>query len=219
MKKSDLDTKTLMFDPFDEKTISKLESYEEFNVKFGVDKEKIVAYIILAYDLNTQLRREVPYFNQRKIIAAELAGFEKKPDGKFTDTYEKVLLGGNTDVNNAISKYIRLFAEPKYLSLVYYWSILSAEFENITGSKESKDYKNTIGNIEKLEAKIKECTDYLFGGGEVKDIKRALYESVEKENLRLRPEDIAMAEDIDEIIGHPYGKDYKPEKLKYVGSR
>jgi hypothetical protein len=143
----------------------------------------------------------------------------RSPDGKFTDTYEEVLLGGNQAVNNAISKYIRLFAEPKYLSLVYYWSILSAEFENITGSKESKDYKNTIGNIEKLEAKIKECTDYLFGGGEVKDIKRALYESVEKENLRLRPEDIAMAEDIDDLIGHPYGKDYKPEKLKYVGSR
>ena len=106
------------------------------------------------YDKETQLRRELPYFNKRKLVAAEIAGFKQGKDGKLLEKYENILLGRNEKVNSAISKYIRLFASPKYLSLVYYWSILSAEFENVTSLKESKDFKNTIGNIEKLEIKI-----------------------------------------------------------------
>jgi len=218
MRKEDVEIKYLMYDPFDPRSVAKLESYEEFNVDFGVAKSKVVCYIILCYDLNTQLRKEVPYFNKRKLVAAELAGFDQAKDGKFKKNYEDILLGLNEKANTAISKYIRLFASPKYLSLVYYWSILSAEFENITSIKESKDYKNTIGNIEKLEAKINECVEFLYGGEEVKDIRRALYESVEKENLKLRPEHIAMAENVDELLENPYG-DYKPEPLKYKGSK
>ena len=162
MKQSDIEVKYLMYDPFDEKTVSKLESYEEFKVDFGVSKKEVITYIILLYDMNTQLRREVPYLNQRKIIAAELAGFKKNKDGKFKKEYEDVMLGLNGTTEAAISKYIRLFANPKYISLVYYWSILSAEFFNISSSTESKDFKNTIANIEKLEAKINDHTQFLF---------------------------------------------------------
>jgi hypothetical protein len=221
MKREDINVNVLMYDPWGENTVSKLESYDEFKEDFGIEKSKVISYIILAYDLNTQLRKEVPYFNQRKIISAELSGFVKNKDGKFKDEYEKVLIGNNDKVNLAISKYIRLFASPKYLSLVYYWSILSAEFENVTKVNDSKDFKNTIANIEKLETKINECIEFLFGGNEVTDIRQALYESVEKENLKLRPENIAMAGDneLDEIIGDsPYG-DYKPSPLKYKGHK
>ena len=216
MKQSDIEVKYLMYDPFDEKTVSKLESYEEFKVDFGVSKKEVITYIILLYDMNTQLRREVPYLNQRKIIAAELAGFKKNKDGKFKKEYEDVMLGLNGTTEAAISKYIRLFANPKYISLVYYWSILSAEFFNISSSTESKDFKNTIANIEKLEAKINDHTQVLFGGDETMNIRRALYESVEKENLKLRPEDIANAteEELETILENPYG-DYKPDKLKF----
>lgn len=219
MKREDINTSLLMYNPWDEKTISKLETYDEFNESFGkVNKGKVIVYIILVYDINSQLRREIPYFNQRKIVAGELAEFPKNSSGKFLEIYEDVMIGLNKKVNNAISKYIILFADPKYINLVYYWSILTSEYENITGYKESRDYKNTIANIEKLEIKIKECTDYLFGGNEIKDIRRALYEQVERENLRLRPEDIAMADNVDELIESPYG-DYKPDKLKYLGNK
>jgi len=220
MNKSDIEVKYLLYDPFDVKTIGKLEEYDEFKGGFGLDKGEVCAYIILMYDKETQLRRELPYFNKRKLVAAEIAGFKQGKDGKLLEKYENILLGRNEKVNSAISKYIRLFASPKYLSLVYYWSILSAEFENVTSLKESKDFKNTIGNIEKLEIKINECVNFLYGGDEVKDIQKALYESVEKENLKLRPENIASMseEELDEQLGSPYG-DYKPEPLKYKGHR
>ena len=220
MNKSDIDVKSLMYDPFDPKTPNDLEEYDEFKGGFGLDKGQVCAYIILMYDKETQLRRELPYFNKRKLVAAELAGFEQGKNGKLLEKYEDVLLGKNEKVNGAISKYIRLFASPKYLSLVYYWSILSAEFENVTSLNASKDFKNTIANIERLEIKINECVNFLYGGDEVKDIQRALYESVEKENLKLRPENIALMDEdeLDEQIGNPYG-DYRPEKLKYKGAK
>jgi len=217
MKKSDIEIKYLMFDPWDEKTVSKLESYDEFKPDFGVPKQEFITYMILCYDLNTQLRKEVPYFNQRKIIAAELAGFKQNKDSTFKEDYENILIGENDLANEAISKYIRLFASPTYISLVYYWSILTSEFSNITASK-SKDYKATIENISKLEVKINECTKILYGGDEVTNIRRTLYESVERENLKIRPEDIAYAEDIDQLIESPYGE-YKPGKLKFISHK
>lgn len=220
MKKDDIDISVLMFDPWSKETVTRLEENDEFKQPFGIDKQKVISYIILVYDLKTQLRKEYPFFNQRKVVAAELAGFPKKKDGKFTVEYENVLIGKNERVNKAISKYIRLFYNPKYLMLVYYWSILSLEFENINNKKESSDFKNTIANIEKLEAKIVECEEFLYGGQEQRDAVQALYEEVEKENLRLKPENIAMAENVDEIIGEgPYGEGYKPEKLKYLGHK
>jgi hypothetical protein len=215
MKKSDVDVKLLMFDPFDPKTVSRLEEYDEFTEDFGIDKSKIIAYIILLYDMNSQLRKEFPHFNKRKLVASELAGFEKVGD-KLKEKYEKVILGSNEKVNKAISKYIRLFGSSKYISLVYYWSILSAEYDNVAVNKDSSDYKSTIGNIAMLENKINECVEYLFGGDEMKSIQSALYEAVEKENLRLpRPEVIASADDIDDIIGVGPYNGYKPSPLKY----
>jgi hypothetical protein len=218
MKKENIDISVLMFDPWDKNTVSRLEEYDEFKQQFGVEKQKAIAYIILVYDLKTQLRKEYPFFNQRKVVAAELAGFPKKKDGKFTTEYENILIGKNERINKAISKYIRLFYNPKYLYLVYYWSILSLEHENINNKKESSDFKNTIANIEKLESKIESLEEYLYGGKDERDVVQALYEEVEKENLRLKPENIAL-EDPDELIGEgPYG-DYKPEELKYKGHK
>lgn len=220
MKKDDIDISVLMFNPFDKDTVTRLQEHDEFKQQFGLDKQKVISYIILVYDLKTQLRKEYPFFNQRKVVAAELAGFPKKKDGKFTVEYENVLIGKNERVNKAISKYIRLFYNPKYLMLVYYWSILSLEFENINNKKESSDFKNTIANIEKLEAKIVECEEFLYGGQEQRDAVQALYEEVEKEKLAIRPEDIAMSDNVDELIGEgPYGEGYKPEKLKYLGHK
>lgn len=219
MNKSDINISLLMFDPFSDSTISKLEEYDELKGSFGteVDKQSVCAYIILLYDLNTQLRKEIPHFNRRKIVAAELAGFKKDKDGKFIPVYEDIIIGRNIKANEAISKYIRLFANSKYITLVYYWSILAAEYQNVVNPKsESSDYKSTIANIEKLEKNIDENSAYLFGGNEVRDIRKELYEAVEKKKLALRPEDIANAENVDDIIGDgPYGKDYKPDKLKY----
>ena len=80
MKQSDIEVKYLMFDPWDEKTVSKLESYDEFKFDFGIPRDIFFTYMILCYDLNTQLRKEVPYFNQRKIVSAELAGFKQNKD-------------------------------------------------------------------------------------------------------------------------------------------
>jgi hypothetical protein len=238
MKREDLDIKHLMYDPFDQKTPSKLSEYDEFKGEFTytikkgkgedgeesvevvvIKKDKVCCYIILLYDMQTQLRREIPYLNQRKIIAAELSGFPKNKDGKFKKEYEDLMLGSNVKVSMAISKYVRLFSSPKYISLVYYWSILSAEYSNITSQSESKDFKNTIGNIEKLEAKINECVDILFGGKETEDIQKALYQSVERENLRLTPEVIANSEDLESLLGSPYGEDYKIDALKFKGNK
>lgn len=219
VKKDNIDVSVLMFDPWSKETVSRLEENDEFKQPFGIDKQKVISYIILVYDLKTQLRKEYPFFNQRKVVAAELAGFPKKKDGKFTVEYENVLIGKNERVNKAISKYIRLFYNPKYLMLVYYWSILSLEFENINNKKESSDFKNTIANIEKLEAKIVECEEFLYGGQEQRDAVQALYEEVEKEKLAIRPEDIAMSDNVDELIGEgPYGG-YKPSPLKFKGAK
>jgi hypothetical protein len=103
-----------------------------------------------------------------------------------------------------------------------YWNIFASEYKNAAKISTSKDYKDTINNIKKLQSEITELTDAIFGGHEVINMRMALYKGIEKERIKCRPEDIATVRDdpekLKEIIGNPYGN-YDPEPLKFKASR
>ena len=225
LTKKDINVSKLKYDPFDPKTVKVLQEYDEFKQDFGVDKQKLFAYIILMYDMGSDLRHKIEWLNPRKKQAAELANFPKADRGNtFEPGYENVIIGGNKKANSAISRYIRLFANPKYTLLIYYQTILASEFDNLNDrSAKSSDYNKILGNIKACDAGIENCTSALFGGDEeISSIKLALYEDAERENLGLRPEDVALDLSIlDDIIANsnPYGKGYKPRELKFKGDR
>ena len=103
-----------------------------------------------------------------------------------------------------------------------YWNIFASEYKNAAKISTSKDYKDTIANIKQLQNEITRLTDIIFGGHEVVNMRMALYKGIEKERVKLRPEDIAKVienkDKLTEIIGNPYG-DYVPEGLNFISNK
>jgi hypothetical protein len=102
-----------------------------------------------------------------------------------------------------------------------YWSLLADEYKNASKITDSKERKDVIANTQNLLTKIKDLTQILFSGEEVMNIRIALYKGAEKRFRALTPEFITSAteEELDENIGKPYGKKYKPSKIKFIGNK
>jgi hypothetical protein len=223
MNLSNIDCKDLMFNPLDESALKELQTYDEFREDFGVDPKKALVYLIIVYDLNTPLRTRYPLLTTRKNAGADIAGFPRDLEGEFEEEYSKLVFGGNKNFSKAIAKFVRLFGSTEYITLVMLWTILANEWENTQNTKDSSKYKDTIKNIQELNVQIKKYEQTLFGGDETIDVKRALYEAVEKESFRTtRPEDIALAtnkEELNVLLDNPYGDDYTPDQLHFVSDR
>jgi len=203
---SDLDTSGYLYNPLDSKDIRYLIStHQEFQKEIKINLSKVVVYIILMYDLNTELRRVYADYFTRKRQAAIMAGFNINKNGRFVKAIEDMLIGNDQVVNNMVVRYAMLFNNPDYLSLVAYTEMLVREAE---ASLSEKYDGNTINNIIKLNKEIKILMTNIFGGDPSKNLIKALYRTMEREKLRYRPE--AVAEDIKDekldIDARPYGE-------------
>jgi hypothetical protein len=214
-----IDIPKYYYDPFDENLTNKLSKYDEFNEDFGVDKSKTLKYIILMYDMQSDLRLEVRDFWERKRVAAMIAGFKFKPRLKeFDEQVEKMLLGDNAAVNNAITKYVMLFGSQQYAALVVYHTMLVFEVQKTLRGSYTKD---TVKNVDHIRKEIDKITDELYGGKETINAKKALYSRIEKDRRAEKPEDIIKRINEGDSLSEfsPYGEDYEVDKMKFKGDK
>jgi len=205
MEQSDINTKVLLYDPFNKDTALKLaEKYEEFNFTFTnlTEKRKVVGYIILLYDLHSQLRIDIHDLYERKRTAAQLAGFKAGSGGYFDKKAEEAILGENEDVNRAIIRYTACFFNPDLTMLV---SFLSMYWVANSEALKGKPSSTKIKNIETLNKNIKQLDSNIFGGDESINLRRALYEKADEMRVALRPEDVT-----ERLEEGKEGVDYNP---------
>jgi hypothetical protein len=213
MKREDVDISKLKYDPFDPSTVNKVEDdFGSFDL--GVDKVKAITYLILFYDFNSFFVREYKDVIERRIKCAEMCDFPKK--GKVYDkAYEDLIVGDNPQFNSLAYLYIMSFGSPEYMALQMFLKYYSELYVSSTKNFDPKDYKDNINNIKSLLADINKLTEDLFSGKESLNMRMALYAGIEKNILLPKPEIIANADNLDEVIGKGPYKGYKPEKLKY----
>lgn len=199
---SDFNFDGYLFDPtISDKNLEKAFSkYEEFQEEIpkSVALGKLIRYIILLYDLSTEMNDVFKDVTTRKRECAILAGFEILDTYRFDSDVEDFIIGRTEVINNMIIKYVRLFNDPDYIILVSYWNMLLHEIGtsmNLNKSdgdiKESKDLKDTRINIDALNKHISELSKNIFRDDDNRNLRKALYKTMEKERLILRPEDIA----------------------------
>lgn len=216
MKKESININVFRFNPFAENIVDIFE--EEYGqVDFGVDKKKSIIYLILMYDLNSPLIKQYPDIIERRLKIAELAEFPKKKN-VFVQEYEDLMVGDNENFNKASYQYIRSFGSPEFIALQMFWKYFGEQYVNSSKIYSQKDYKESIANIKSLLIDINNLTDEIFSGKESINMRMALYKGMEKDIKMPRPEAIAMAENLDELILNPYG-DYKPEELKFKSNK
>jgi hypothetical protein len=191
MEQSDINTKVLLYNPFDKSTALKLaDKYEEFNFTFTnlTEKRKVVSYVILLYDLHSPLRVDIHDLFERKRAAAKLSGFKVGSGGYFDKKAEDVMIGENHDINQAIIKYIALFSNPDLTMLI---SFLDMFWKANRDALKGNPTATKIKNIEALNKTIKRLDKAIFAGDEPIGLRKSLYEHAEEMRIALRPEDVA----------------------------
>ncbi|MFA5638691.1 MAG: hypothetical protein WC961_07425 [Anaerovoracaceae bacterium] len=229
----DLRTDQLLYDPkskgFAERIKADIPEFRVFRGRGKILASSMFTYIILMYDINSPLWRDVPDYYERKYEAARIANFpsgEKKKE--FNEYAEKILLGKDKYVNACAIAYVTQFALPEYTQLIAYTTLLASETNKIIAGRGGS---GSTKIVEETGKKIRELQQVLFnakGYDESKEMRMALYSRIEKDKLRLRPEEII--EDLtkdgelpDDFT--PYKESVKTtnktlkENLKFIGDK
>ena len=117
-----------------------------------------------------------------------VAGFKLDKSGRFNKDVEGMLVGLDGGVNSMITRYLRMFDDPDYMTLVSYLEMFNAEVRSGISAMESKDIKVAKDNIRFFKEEIKILTRELFGGDDTRELTRELYKNASDDMLKLRPE-------------------------------
>lgn len=166
---------------------AKFPEFREYKGRIGA--EKVAKYICLLCDSRSPLISEQPDYFKRKYVAANLSGFPTEKGKKtFTGDAEKIIVGENEVVNRVMVAYISSYGKPEYTLLISFMALFSFETQKaLTG----KGAKETPKVLDFLLDRIQSLEKSFFSSGQIDEyskIRQALYEKIEKEQVRLRPE-------------------------------
>ncbi len=184
--------------------------------KGPIPKRKLIQYIILMYDPESPMRREVAHYMQRKNVCAEAVEFGKE-NGRWNKDIEEMLLGKDPKVNKLIAAFISNLAIPEYTELIVLLEIQRIKaFEAFSGEVNDNTHKTMAAVTES----ISRITKSLFGSGEDDEIKAARRALYEQSNIDKppRPEDVSdlLAESGLPDDFSPYGPDFKVEPPSFI---
>ena len=193
LKTREMDYSRCLYDPFGKDTVQKLEQYPEFQFECE-DKAKVIAYLILMYDIaSSEVRTYSDRLYERKKFAAIKAGFKLDKDGKFDEEIEKIIIGENDAFNDAVIRYVRMFGLPDLPRHTAYNEMLDKELAAAHKETDPKIRKVIRENIDELSKEIEAIERKIFTGEETENVRKSLYRLMEKQKLGLRPEDMAVA--------------------------
>lgn len=181
----------------------------------------ICRYIILMYDVNSPMLREVRTYYERKARTAEMLQFPTAK-GQWIPAVEEMLIGRNAKFNDLVATYISNLGLPQYMQLVAYQEIQRQKMMEVFMGRIS-DKSDQI--LERVTTAISIITRQLFGSGEDDEItvaRKALYQraQIDKSRLIPRPEEIVHILETDGELPedfNPYGEDYKIKQSEFIG--
>jgi len=196
-----------------------LKEYKE--TKKTIPLNNILKYVILMYDVQSPMQKEVKDYYAKKRESAKAAGFPVGADGKWREDVVAILIGENEWFNDLVVRYLALLALPEYTQLVVYLELLARRTKKILDGEDDDKTHIIVNN---LTEKIKQLTNLIFGSGETDEIqqaRRALYEQAEEERVRMRPEDIIgmMNETGNLPNSWGYTSDFSMGKIEFIGDK
>jgi len=183
---------------------------------------QIIKYIVACYDKESPL---IDAYKKRWVIkkreSAIVAGFDKNSDGHFSEEADRVIFCKNKIINKVVLRYLYLQHNRLFQTYVIYnemylnqsEELIRYDFSQPSHAKAAKENLDTLDkDIQELELKI-------FGGEETSKLKELLYEESVGTLNDLRPESIVVRLEKGQpaVDYNPYGKDYKPEKMVFMG--
>jgi hypothetical protein len=202
-----------------EEMLPKLPMIKEYKGGRGkIPIDSILKYLVLMYDVQSPLHREVKDYYGRKKESALYAEFPTK-DGRWRDDAQSILIGTDKWFNGLLAQYLSLQATPEYMQLVIYLELLARKTRGILDG-DIDDKTHVI--VKSLTESIRELTDKVFGTAgedEVQAARQALYAKAEEDRVRMRPEDIIGLLNEEGILPSAwgYGEGYEVEQITFIG--
>lgn len=217
MTRDELDISKFTYDPFSKDLVGKLSKLGEFSTHWGdaeVHKETLTRYIVLCYDFGSPLRFRYADLWDRKREAGVLAGVPVHSSGSFMKPAEDAILGKNDLVTLAVTKFLLSFGKPALVLLEAYLAQFQKETSLMMSGQGDKD---AVKVAQILKEDIEKLTKELYGGDEILEVRKRLYQKIEQRRVQVRPEDFVarLTEGDDLSDGSPYGK-YKVDKMKFI---
>lgn len=218
MTRDELDVTRFVYDPFAEDLVEQLSVFGEFSTSWGdADKYKteLARYIVICYDFNSPMRFRYGDLWDRKRESAVLAGVPVHSSGSFMRPAEDAIIGKNDAVTLAVTKYLMLFGKP---ALVMLEAALAQFHSETTLMLKGGGDKDTVKVAREMKGYIEELTKELYGGDEIIEVRKRLYQKMEQRRVQVRPEDFVerIAKGDDLLDGSPYGADYKVDGMKFL---
>lgn len=152
-----------------------------------IDAKKVLRYIPLVYDKNSQLHKHYTDLYKLKIKAAELAGFIRQEDGRFLSNVEAVMTCANEVVNKMIIRYVTQHKNALYVRFVMYNELYFTEMEAMLAGRRN----GKVSDFDSLGDKLDSIRQQLFANDKSPQLSQDLQKFYFEEKLLLKPEDIA----------------------------
>jgi hypothetical protein len=191
----------------------------------GVNRSKVIRWVMALYQPESPLIRDYPDYKVRRYQAGLLVGFgiDKSGDG-FVKGYMDIILGLNGRVNRFVVDFCRIMRDDDYTEMRVYQDKLYRMLGVLAESDKASDDKVILINIEELKKRIELLRKkYLVGDedGKLVEEMRAVmdhdYIDMSREGIVRR---IENGEDLyGERFVPPYGKDYVKKYYEDVNRR
>lgn len=164
-----------------------LNAYSVFKADIGnLEREKVLRYIIYAFDKNSPLNT-ISDILERRVEAALLAGFKPKKN-KFEPEVEAMIKSVNNIINSMIIQYCIMQGEEDYTTLVSFQEALRSQLEILLNPGEDDDVSKIIKNVKELRTQINELRQNLLINNVDTFLTMSLNDFSEAEKLELSPE-------------------------------
>lgn len=218
----DLDCSRMYFNPKGQGFVAEMNKIPNLSKRSiaPIKQNNLYKYIVLMYDPHSPLVADVPDWWARKFEAIEAAGFKIKDNNTLQAPIERMLLGKNNQVLNAIIDFLAYIKRPIWNRLIYLNETLLVYTQEALGG--AKGNTQDFVRISKLQTDILSATNDLMNedlAEDTKAFKKRLYHRVEEARLAIRPEDYAkkIAGGNNLMEDSPYGEKYLISRIKLVG--
>lgn len=152
------------------------------------EKNRLIRYIACVYDKYSPFNEDISDVTQRKFAAALYVGFELNKDSKFESHIEMIIFNMMPKINQMIVRYIRDQGDPEYSFVKAIEDDYYRQLEKIHGAQTYK-----LADVKSMKETLAKSALELRSKDESPLLMKELYQLVNEDNLKLKPEDIAKA--------------------------
>lgn len=172
-----------------------LNVYEEFSKRLPtqLDRNKIIKWICYVYDKNSPYRVKYKDLTQRKVRAMIDAGHNLEYDEAsnkeiFNEEIEDVILGKSISVADMTVAFCKLHCDVDYSHLVLLEAMYYKLMRDVFLGNQAK-----ITDLQKIKDDLANAIATVLQNDQAKSVVKSLYQSINKDKIKLSPEDIAIS--------------------------